>query len=193
MSTGAPTPDAHAPGTYDGPRAEAAVREFLLAIGEDPDREGLRDTPARVARASLELFAGLHQDPAGRELTGRGNVNDFDPIRLGLTGTYTLILQGQTNGAASATFRLLDLGAAPTVVPGTSVTSARASPASALNSDDFPAFGGPASTTIAPSRTIAPAGTVASSASIPASACAAASSTRSRATGPSSSSGKSMS
>jgi GTP cyclohydrolase I len=64
VSTGAPTPDAHAPGTYDGPRAEAAVREFLLAIGEDPDREGLRDTPARVARASLELFAGLHQDPA---------------------------------------------------------------------------------------------------------------------------------
>ena len=45
-------------------RAEAAVREFLLAIGEDPEREGLRDTPGRVARASVELFAGLRQDAA---------------------------------------------------------------------------------------------------------------------------------
>lgn len=51
-------------GGVDLDRAEAAVREFLLAIGEDPDREGLRDTPGRVARASLELFAGLHQDAA---------------------------------------------------------------------------------------------------------------------------------
>ncbi|MDO5502898.1 MAG: GTP cyclohydrolase I FolE [Actinomycetia bacterium] len=45
-------------------RAQAAVREFLLAIGEDPDREGLIDTPARVARAAVELYAGLRQDPA---------------------------------------------------------------------------------------------------------------------------------
>lgn len=44
-------------------RAEAAVRELLLAIGEDPDREGLRDTPARVARSYGEIFAGLHEDP----------------------------------------------------------------------------------------------------------------------------------
>lgn len=49
---------------FDGPRAEAAVREFLLALGEDPDREGLRDTPTRVANACKELFAGLWQDPA---------------------------------------------------------------------------------------------------------------------------------
>ena len=45
-------------------RAEAAVRELLLAIGEDPDREGLRETPARVARSYAELVAGLDQDPA---------------------------------------------------------------------------------------------------------------------------------
>ena len=45
-------------------RAEAAVRELLLAIGEDPDREGLRDTPARVARSYGEIFAGLHVEPA---------------------------------------------------------------------------------------------------------------------------------
>ncbi|AEG45358.1 GTP cyclohydrolase I [Isoptericola variabilis J7] len=48
---------------YDAARAEAAVRELLLAIGEDPDREGLRDTPARVARAYREIFAGLRQEP----------------------------------------------------------------------------------------------------------------------------------
>jgi GTP cyclohydrolase I len=48
----------------DGRRIERAVREILLAIGENPDREGLRDTPARVARMYAELFAGLRSDPA---------------------------------------------------------------------------------------------------------------------------------
>ena len=48
---------------FDEKRAEAAVRELLLAVGEDPDREGLRDTPARVARAYREIFAGLWQQP----------------------------------------------------------------------------------------------------------------------------------
>ena len=48
----------------DQPRVEAAVRELLLAIGEDPDREGLRQTPARVARSYAEIYAGLHTDPA---------------------------------------------------------------------------------------------------------------------------------
>lgn len=48
---------------YDAARAEAAVRELLAAIGEDPEREGLRDTPARVARAYAELTAGLRQQP----------------------------------------------------------------------------------------------------------------------------------
>ncbi|MGY1846610.1 MULTISPECIES: GTP cyclohydrolase I FolE [unclassified Blastococcus] len=51
-----------APGV-DQERAAAAVRELLLAIGEDPDRPGLQDTPARVARAYAETFAGLAQDP----------------------------------------------------------------------------------------------------------------------------------
>ena len=48
---------------FDQARAEAAVRELLAAIGEDPDREGLRDTPARVARAYAELTAGLRMRP----------------------------------------------------------------------------------------------------------------------------------
>lgn len=49
---------------YDIKRAENAVRELLLAFGEDPDRDGLRETPARVARAYEELFAGLWRDPS---------------------------------------------------------------------------------------------------------------------------------
>ncbi|MDV7199517.1 GTP cyclohydrolase I FolE [Rhodococcus kroppenstedtii] len=48
---------------FDRERAEAAVRELLLAVGEDPDREGLKDTPARVARAYAEVFGGLFVDP----------------------------------------------------------------------------------------------------------------------------------
>ncbi|MTD14537.1 GTP cyclohydrolase I FolE [Nakamurella sp. YIM 132087] len=48
---------------FDQARAEAAVRELLLAAGEDPDRPGLKDTPARVARAYAEQFAGLYDDP----------------------------------------------------------------------------------------------------------------------------------
>ena len=44
-------------------RAERAVRELLVAIGEDPTREGLQQTPARVARSYAEIFAGLHADP----------------------------------------------------------------------------------------------------------------------------------
>ncbi len=50
-------------GQVDKPRIEAAVREILLAIGEDPDREGLQRTPHRVAKAYEELFAGMREDP----------------------------------------------------------------------------------------------------------------------------------
>ena len=47
----------------DLPRIERAVREILAAVGENPDREGLRETPARVARMYAEMFGGLHTDP----------------------------------------------------------------------------------------------------------------------------------
>jgi GTP cyclohydrolase IA len=50
--------------SVDLERIERAVREILIAIGEDPDRDGLARTPARVARAYAELFAGLRVDPA---------------------------------------------------------------------------------------------------------------------------------
>jgi GTP cyclohydrolase I len=49
---------------FDHARIEKAVREILYAIGEDPDRDGLRDTPSRVARAYAEQFVGLRQTPA---------------------------------------------------------------------------------------------------------------------------------
>jgi GTP cyclohydrolase I len=48
---------------FDAPRIERAVREILLAIGEDPDRDGLLATPHRVARMYEEIFAGLREDP----------------------------------------------------------------------------------------------------------------------------------
>jgi len=50
--------------SVDQPRIQRAVREILLAVGEDPDRDGLQETPARVARMYAELFSGLHADPA---------------------------------------------------------------------------------------------------------------------------------
>jgi GTP cyclohydrolase IA len=50
----------------DRPRLERAVREILLAIGEDPAREGLAKTPERVAEACSHLFSGLHDDPTGQ-------------------------------------------------------------------------------------------------------------------------------
>jgi len=61
-----PAPILPAPlaGEVDLPRIERAVREILLAVGEDPDREGLRETPRRVARMYQEMFRGLRQDPS---------------------------------------------------------------------------------------------------------------------------------
>jgi GTP cyclohydrolase I len=55
--------DGGANAPFDQVRAERAVRELLLALGEDPEREGLKETPARVARAFKENFEGLWQKP----------------------------------------------------------------------------------------------------------------------------------
>jgi len=55
--------NAPSPKGYDHDRASAAVRELLIAIGEDPDRDGLRDTPDRVARMYHEVLSGLRQNP----------------------------------------------------------------------------------------------------------------------------------
>lgn len=56
-------PPEELPRDVDLPRIERAVREILAAVGEDPDREGLLETPRRVARMYAELFRGLHDDP----------------------------------------------------------------------------------------------------------------------------------
>jgi GTP cyclohydrolase I len=64
----------------DSARIEAAVREILLAVGEDPDREGLRETPARIARMYAELFSGLHADP--REMLKKTFTQKYDEIVL---------------------------------------------------------------------------------------------------------------
>ena len=51
------------PGPFDADRVERAIRELLIAIGENPDRDGLKDTPARVARSYAEMVGGMRQRP----------------------------------------------------------------------------------------------------------------------------------
>jgi GTP cyclohydrolase I len=65
---------------FDRVRAEEAVRELLIAVGEDPDREGLLETPQRVARAYEEMFAGLYQDPD--EVLAKTFAEDHDELIL---------------------------------------------------------------------------------------------------------------
>jgi len=64
----------------DQARVRAAVREILLAVGEDPDREGLLDTPDRVARMYAEMFAGLREDP--RQLLKKKFTQKYDEMVL---------------------------------------------------------------------------------------------------------------
>ncbi len=73
-----PTKNGPAPSPVDHARIEAAVREILLAVGEDPDREGLQETPARVARMYAEIFSGLHKDP--RELLQKTFTQKYDEM-----------------------------------------------------------------------------------------------------------------
>ena len=68
------------PRPVDHARIERAVREILAAVGEDPDREGLLETPARVARMYAELFRGLGQDP--RDHLGKVFHEKYDEIVL---------------------------------------------------------------------------------------------------------------
>jgi GTP cyclohydrolase IA len=63
MPEGFTESDEGSAGRVDLARIRRAVREILLAVGEDPDREGLLETPDRVARMYAEIFSGIHQDP----------------------------------------------------------------------------------------------------------------------------------
>src|SRR6476620_5405467 len=64
----------------DHDRIARAVREILAAVGEDPDREGLLETPARVARMYAEMFSGLHADP--REHLKKFFTEEYDEVVL---------------------------------------------------------------------------------------------------------------
>lgn len=66
--------------SVDQDRIIRAVREILAAVGENPDREGIRETPARVARMYAELFSGLHEDP--RKHLKKFFVEKYDEIVL---------------------------------------------------------------------------------------------------------------
>jgi GTP cyclohydrolase I len=79
-ANGPDTPRRAARTAVNHERIRAAVREILLAVGEDPDREGLRDTPERVARMYAELFAGLHKDP--RQVLRRTFTEKYDEMVL---------------------------------------------------------------------------------------------------------------
>lgn len=74
------TPTTPVSSPVDLARIERAMREILLAVGEDPDREGLLETPARVARMYAEMFSGLHIDP--REYTKKFFVEKYDEVVL---------------------------------------------------------------------------------------------------------------
>lgn len=73
-------PQQRAANAVDHERIRAAVREILFAVGENPDREGLLDTPDRVARMYAEMFAGLHQD--AREHLQRTFTQKYDEVVL---------------------------------------------------------------------------------------------------------------
>jgi GTP cyclohydrolase I len=73
-------PNRNGAGPVDHARIAAAVREILVAVGEDPDREGLRETPDRVARMYEELFSGLRTDP--RSLLQKTFTQKYDEMVL---------------------------------------------------------------------------------------------------------------
>jgi GTP cyclohydrolase I len=76
--TSPPAANGPVPPAIDHARIEAAVREILIAVGEDPDREGLQETPARVARLYSEIFSGLHKDP--RQLLQKTFTQKYDEM-----------------------------------------------------------------------------------------------------------------
>ncbi len=94
---------------YDAPRVEAAVREILLAMGEDPDRDGLRETPARVARAYGETFAGLWQD-ASKVLTTTFDISHDEMVLVKDIEVYSTCVPGrQTVNAVGGRKRAADV------------------------------------------------------------------------------------
>ena len=94
---------------YDAARVEAAVREILLAIGEDPDRDGLRDTPARVARSYGETFAGLWKEPGDVLTTTFEASHDEMIVVKGIEVFSTCVPSRQTVNAVGGQKRAADV------------------------------------------------------------------------------------
>jgi GTP cyclohydrolase I len=105
----------------DHARIEAAVRELLLAVGEDPNREGLQETPARVARMYAEMFSGLHADP--RQLLTKTFTQKYDEMVLvrdiefaSMCEHHLLPFMGKTHIAYLPAGRIVGLSKLPRVV-----------------------------------------------------------------------------
>lgn len=111
----------HAAGSVDQERVRGAVREILLAVGEDPDREGLAETPDRVARMYAEMFAGLDRDP--RELLRKTFTQKYDEMVLvgdiefaSLCEHHLLPFVGKAHVAYLPNGRIIGLSKIPRVV-----------------------------------------------------------------------------
>jgi GTP cyclohydrolase I len=107
--------------SVDQPRIRAAVREILAAVGEDPDREGLQETPDRVARMYAELFSGLHKDP--RELLQKTFTQKYDEMVLvkdigfdSMCEHHLLPFQGKAHIAYLPNGKIVGLSKIPRVV-----------------------------------------------------------------------------
>src|ERR1700730_10553791 len=105
----------------DQARIRAAVREILLAVGENPDREGLLETPDRVARMYTELFSGLHKDP--REFLQKTFTQKYDEMVLvkdigfaSMCEHHLLPCQGKAHVAYLANGKIVGLSKIPRVV-----------------------------------------------------------------------------
>ncbi|MFL5240907.1 MAG: GTP cyclohydrolase I FolE [Gemmataceae bacterium] len=105
----------------DHARIRAAVREILLAVGENPDREGLAETPDRVARMYAELFSGLHKDP--RELLQKTFTQKYDEMVLvkdigfeSMCEHHLLPFRGKAHVAYLPNGRIVGLSKIPRVV-----------------------------------------------------------------------------
>jgi GTP cyclohydrolase I len=105
----------------DQARIRAAVREILLAVGENPDREGLLETPDRVARMYAELFSGLHKDP--REILQKTFTQKYDEMVLvkdigfaSMCEHHLLPFQGKAHVAYLPNGKIVGLSKIPRVV-----------------------------------------------------------------------------
>ena len=107
----------------DLPRIERAVREILAAVGEDPNREGLLETPARVARMYAEMFSGLHDDPPAAVARAVGLV-EATAARHGIPEPVQMTV-ATTDGTTTWAFRYSSAGSSRSLFHSTDVSTLR--------------------------------------------------------------------